>query len=1469
RDPIEGLLAGIWEELLGRERVGMEDDFFALGGHSLLATQVVSRVRETFGVELPVHDLFERSTIARLARALRPLLRGRALGELPPIEPVPRPADGELPLSFAQQRLWFIDQLEPGNPVYNVPWAARLTGELDAGRLRRVLAEVVRRHEALRTTFARSPRGPVSRVLAHRPVALPVVALEALPEGAAAAEAGRLARAEAAGGFDLARGPLLRATLLRLGARQHVLIAVLHHIVSDGWSMGVLLREVGTLYRAFAAGEPSPLAELPIQYADFALWQRAWLQGEALADQLAYWREELAGAPLLLELPADRRRPAEPIHRGGGRSILLPSRLARELSAFSRREGVTLFMTLLAAFGALLGRLANQEDVLVGSPIANRTRREIEELIGFFVNTLVLRVGLGGVPRPSFRDLLGRVRRTALGAYAHQDLPFERLVEELVTDRRGGYPPLVQVILVLQNAPLVPLSLPGLTVSPLSAQAGVARVDLTLLFEETQAGLTGWLEYDAALFDRTTAERLLARFAGLLESALGEPDRQMGELGLLLAGERAQLAREWNDSASLYPHEAGLGELFGQWARVQPQAPAVVETGEPWSYGRLEAESNRLAWYLRSLGVEGEARVGVAMERSAALVVALLAVVKAGGAYVPLDASYPDDRLRFMLADSGATVVLVHGRTRQRLAGLAAGAGAAAAVGEVSSGEPADSPPWRLVCVETDENLTALPGAASPPHQGRAQEIAYLLYTSGSTGRPKGVAVPHRAAARLVRGTNYIELGPQDRLSMVSSISFDPSIFEVWGALANGGAVVVIERETALSPRRLAKRLRQEGVTAMFLATALFHQVAREEPAAFGSLRHLLVGGDALDPVAARRVLAAGPPRRLLNVYGPTESTTFATWEEVREVAVGALTVPIGRRLSNTTAYVVEPSGELAAVDQVGELWLGGDGLARGYFNRPELTAEKFVPDPWSGEPGGRLYRTGDLVRRHRNGALDCLGRIDHQVKIRGFRVEPGEVEAVLAGCPGVRDCAVVVRRAPGRDPARSNESPGRASARFNQSPGEARLVAYVVPAPGASLRETAVRDYLVQALPDHMVPAACLFLESLPLTPNGKLDRKALPEPAGAPDREIACVGPRDTLEAALVEIWEEILEPRPIGVRDDFFELGGHSLLAVQLMARIERRLGAVLPVATLLRRPTIEGLAAAMSERAAPSRHALVELEPGGGRPFFCIHPVGGDVLCYVRLARHLAGERSVWGLQVPDLAAGRAPATIEEMAAHYLQCIKELQPEGPYDLGGWSLGGVVAFEMARQLEGRGETVELLALIDSFAPGCEGRPERVTDGELVGLFAHDLARRLDGAPRVSLPDLARLTADDALRRLAAEAERLGLLPPWLLDGALERRFAVFQTNYRALERYTGGPCAAPLIVFKAAEPLIGAARPEPDLGWGRLTRRPVEVREVVGNHYTLLEEHHVDTLASLLRERLVTVAPAGGEPELDRFN
>ncbi|HVT15608.1 MAG TPA: amino acid adenylation domain-containing protein [Thermoanaerobaculia bacterium] len=1105
---------------------------------------------------------------ALLARALRERAarqQGGAIPRRPGSERGGRGGSSPAPLSFGQQRLWLERQMSPDSPVYNLPVAVRIEGRLDARALAAALSEVVRRHEVLRSGIERRGEELVQVVAPAAAVPLALADLSGLPASGRQAEVARLGADHARRLFDLSRPPLVRAALLALGGDEHRLLLALHHIAADGWSSAILVRELGELYAARAAGRPSPLGELPIQYADWAAWQRGRLAGELLAAELDYWRERLAGLPPL-ELPADRPRPPAASFRGRRRERLLAPRLHGALADLSRRQGATMFMTLAAGFAALLGRWTGQDDLAVGTPVAGRTRLETEGLIGFFVNILVLRADLAG--SPSFTQLLSRLRATVAAAHAHQELPFERLVEELAPARDPGGHPLVQAILALHNAAREQLALPGLALTLLETDTGTAKLDLALeIVEQPEGGLAAGLEVASDLFDATTAARLLGHFEALLAGAAAAPAMPLRDLPLLGAAEIHQLVREHNDTRSAYPRDSAVAELFAEWARAAPQAPAVLAEGrEPWSYGRLAAESHRLAWHLRSLGVERESRVGVSMERSPELIAALLAILQAGGAYVPLDPGYPDSRLRFMLQDTGTRLLLVHEPTRQRLAALE---------------WPDGAPPVRLLCVDAEREVIAGRGSAPPPRSpvsAGAEGLAYVLYTSGSTGQPKGVAVPHRAIARLVRGTNYVRLGPADRVAHLSNISFDAATFEIWGALANGGATVVIEREAVLSPARLAARLREAAVTAMFLTAALFDQVVGEQPAAFSALRHLLVGGDALDPQSVARALAAGPPERLLNGYGPTESTTFAVWHEVRHVPPGSLSVPIGRPLANTTAHVVDRRGELASTGQVGELWLGGDGLARGYLGRPDLTAERFVPDRWSREPGGRLYRTGDLARRRWDGVIDCLGRIDQQVKIRGFRVEPGEIEAVLAACPGVRDCAVVARLQVS-SPAHPITSPAPPI----RSPA---LVAYVVAAPAAGLREALVWEHLRRSLPGYMLPVACRFVESLPLTPNAKLDRAALAalDPldlleitAGPPAQDYAA--PRDPIEELLAGIWEKVLGIDRIGVRDDFFVLGGHSLLAARLAARVHQVFGIDLPLRTLFETPTVAGVAAAI--------------------------------------------------------------------------------------------------------------------------------------------------------------------------------------------------------------------------------------------------------------------------------------------------
>ncbi|HEX4961859.1 MAG TPA: non-ribosomal peptide synthase/polyketide synthase [Thermoanaerobaculia bacterium] len=1151
RTDVERRLATIWGDLLGIDRVGAHDSFFALGGHSLLGLQLVSRLQAGFGVELPLRTLFEAPTVAALAMEIAAEVERRQGQDTGVPTLVRGPRQGPLPLSFAQARLWFVDQLEPGTPVYNLPVALRIEGPLEPAVLTRCLGEIVRRHEAVRTVFVLEADSPVQVIETPAPFALPLVDLSTLPEPAREAAALALAGEESGRPFDLARDLKLRGLLMRLSAQDHALALTMHHVASDGWSMGILVREVTALYAAFAQGEPSPLPEPPVQYADFAVWQRSWLHGEVLEREIDWWRRQLAGLPPLLELPTDRPRPAVQSFRGGERPVRLPAGLIRQAEELARREGATLFMVLMAAFQALLARYSRQDDLAVGTPVAGRNRMELEGLIGFFVNNLILRGDLAG--NPSFRELLSRVRETELAAHAHQDVPFERLVEELATERSLAHSPLVQVMFALQNTPGGTLEVQDLRLRPVSQEATAAKFDLTLNLEEHDGDLGGSVEYAADLYDGATIDRLIGHFERLLTGLVEDADRRVAEADLLTPAETRQLA-SWNATARDYP-QAPIHELFAEQAERSPGAVALAFAGRELSYGEIASRSRRLAHRLRRAGVGSGSFVGLCAESLPELVVGMLGILTAGGAYVPLDLAHPRERLAFMLEDTGAAVLVAEESLDGRLptrAGLHV---------------------EQLDCAAAPEEEPPLAGLSSPG------DPACVIYTSGSTGRPKGVVVPHRAVVRLVRGTDYIRLNPDDRVAQTSNSSFDAATFEIWGALLNGARLVGIERETILSPSLLSAALRREGVNVLFLTTALFNQMAREAPGAFAPLRVLLFGGEMVDTAAVRAVLRDGAPETLLHVYGPTETTTYATWQRVEEVPPGE-TVPIGKPLANGTLYVLAPGLTPQPVGVPGDLYLGGDGLAHGYHDRPELTAERFLPDPFGSHPGGRLYRTGDLVRQRPDGAVEFLGRLDGQVKIRGFRIEPGEIEAALAALPGVRE-AVVVVRSDGSD--RSDRSVG--------SSGGRRLIAYVTgDATAAELRRS-----LHERLPDYMVPAAFVTLDALPLTPNGKVDRKALPaqEGPGAPETFLA---PRTPVEEVVAGLWAELLGIERVGADGNFFELGGHSLLAARVISRLRAAFGVELPVRDLFEAPTVEALAARVeAARRTGSESALPPLLP----------------------------------------------------------------------------------------------------------------------------------------------------------------------------------------------------------------------------------------------------------------------------------
>ncbi|HEX7241008.1 MAG TPA: amino acid adenylation domain-containing protein, partial [Longimicrobiaceae bacterium] len=1131
RTPTEEILAGIFAEVLGAERVGAHDDFFELGGHSLLATRVVSRVREALGVEPPLRALFEAPTVARLAERVDALRTEGGPAGAPPLVPLPR--DAAPPLSFAQQRLWLIDRLEPGSAAYNMPFPLRLRGELDVAALRRALSAVAARHESLRTVFAEGESGPVQVIHAPAPARLEVADLGGLPREAREAEALRLVAEESLRPFDLARGPLLRSALLRLGEEEWALLFTLHHVVGDAWSTGVLVREVSELYAAFTGGREPVLPALPVQYADYAAWQRAWLSGETLERQLGWWRERLAGAPPLLEIPTDRPRAPVAGAPAADEPLVLDPEATRELRALARREGATPFMALLAAWQLLLGRYSGQEDVVVGSPVAGRTRTELEPMVGFFVNTLVLRTDLSG--DPSFLELLGRVRETTLGAFQHQEIPFERLVEELQPERSLAHSPLFQVMFALQTVEEAVLRLGRLRTEPIPDAGGVAQHDLNFSLHQGTDRLWGTLRYRTDLFEASTAARMLGHFRLLLEGALRDPRRPLSDLPLLTAEERTQVLDRWNAAGRGHPPIA-LHERFERQARLTPEAVALVHGGTSLTYRELDEGANRLAHHLRRRGVGPDARVALCAARSVEMLVGVLGTLKAGGACVPLDPAYPAGRLAFMLAESGARVLL----TQARLEPLLPESGAA------------------VVRLDADADEIARESAAPPAVEVAPENLAYVVFTSGSTGRPKGVAMPHGPLAGLLDWQESDWREPRAAATLqFTTIGFDVAFQEIFSCWSSGGRLVLVDEETRQDPAAVLRVLEEEGVERLFLPYVALQQLA-EEAVARGSapaaLRDVVTAGEQLRSTESIRAWFGAMGIPLHNQYGPSETHVVTSRTLAGNPAAWPLLPDIGVPVASARCYVLDARLRPVPPGVPGELYLGGGCLARGYLDRPDATAERFVPDPHAAEPGARMYRSGDRARWRGEGALEFLGRVDHQVKVRGFRVEPGEVEAALLGHERVREAAVVARE---------------------DAPGGKRLVAYVAPRDGAELPAAELKGWLRERLPEHMVPGAYVVLERLPLTPTGKTDRRALPAPSVASGEEHA--PPRTPTEEILCGIWGGVLHREVVGVEDDFFELGGHSLLATQVVSRIRAALGVEVPLRALFEAPTPAGLAA----------------------------------------------------------------------------------------------------------------------------------------------------------------------------------------------------------------------------------------------------------------------------------------------------
>jgi len=1033
------------------------------------------------------------------------------------------------PASFAQQRLWFLDRVDPGTAVYNIPQAFRLEGPLRIELIARALQEIVQRHEALRTTFGSTDGTPLQLVASSLSIDLPTLDLRHLPEAERLIEAQRLADQEAREPFSLEKGPLLRASLLVLGAEDHVLLFNVHHIVCDGWSLALLFHEMSELYRAFAADQLSPLPDIPIQYPDYTLWQKEWLKGEELDRQLRYWRSRLGGALPVLELPSDRGRPPLQTFRGGWIKFHLSKELTDGVAALARREGISLYMTLLGAFKVLLHRLSGQAEILVGSPIANRDRAEIESAIGFYTNTVVFRTDLEG--GPTFRAVLGRIKENALGVYANQDVPLEQVVNAVHPDRGAGHNPLFQVMFGFQKAPDAALALGGVKVTPLVVHSGTSKFDLLLEMQEIAAGMQCFLEYSRDLFDEATATRFIEHFRTLIEAIVLDPERSIDELPLLTEAERQRILVDWNATQAEYPRTSCLHELVAAQAARTSESIAVEFEAESLTYRELERRSDLLASYLRSVGVGPDVMVGVFLDRSLDMMVGLLGILKAGGAYLPLDPSFPQDRVAYMVADAQAPVILTQAR-------LVASLPVHNALQIVLDAE------WEQI------TRGGVPrGEEQPELRAGPENLAYMIYTSGSTGKPKGVQIPHRAVVNFLMSMLH-EPGftAEDRLLAVTTLSFDIAGLELYLPLIVGGRVILASRDLATDGPQLLTKITTAGVTVMQATPATWRMLLEagwQGPTALT----ILCGGEAWPANLAAQLLARSA--RLWNMYGPTETTIWSTCFQVTDET----TLLIGGPIANTQTYVLDSKLEPVPIGVAGELYIGGDSVARGYFNRPELTEEKFIPDPFRREPGARLYRTGDLARYLPSGLLQFLRRSDNQVKVRGFRIELGEIEAVLAQHPAIRQPVVVVKEDGSGDKRivayivyRPEQTPLTTGAQASSAPDTLRA-----PTPSE------LRKFLRGQLPEYMVPHLFVDLEVMPLTQNGKIDRRALPDPfqeSSAPAEEYAA--PRTPMEVFVADLWRDLLHVERVGLRDNFFDLGGHSLLSMQVAHRIEQKIG-----------------------------------------------------------------------------------------------------------------------------------------------------------------------------------------------------------------------------------------------------------------------------------------------------------------------
>lgn len=1359
---------------------------------------------------------------------------------------VPVTRDQDLPLSFAQQRLWFLHQLFPDSHSYNLLEAMQLKGTLNLSALEQSLSELIRRHEVLRTTFPMVEGQPIQRIASPSMVTLPVNDLQGLSTSEQTEQLQKIAIDISLKPFDLEAEPLIQFALLKMSEQEHVLLLKMHHIIYDGWSLSIFFRELSQLYQAFLQGLSSPLPELSIQYADFAVWQRQWLTGEVLDKQLNYWQKQLADPSLVLELPSDHPRPPVPTFQGNTQNSQLGQDLSQKLKQLSLESETTLFMTLLTAFFILLSRYSGQKDLIVGSPIANRNNPLLEQLMGFFANTLALRGELSG--NPTFLELLARVKRTNLEAYAHQDLPFEMLVEKIQPERDLSRNPLVQVMFSLQNTPEADSSLSGLKIEniPLPIELK-ARFDLEVNFWETPTGLAGVWFYSTDLFDETTIARMGNHFNNLITAIVNNPQARISELSLLSPEEHNQLIDQGNQTTRDYPLDQCIHQLFEAQVERTPDGVAIVFQEQQLTYAELNSRANQLAHYLQFLGLKLEDKVGVCIERSPLMAIAILAILKAGGAYVPLDTAYPPERLAFMLEDTQCPLIL----TQNHLSDLL----------PVNNSQ-------RLIDIESQGNSIAQHSSENIASKVTPNNLAYIIYTSGSTGTPKGTEVLHRNLMGFMFEIDYLDLKERQIWLQHSSISWDALTLEFWTPLLSGGRCVLYPGNKT-TPEGLSKIISEQGVNILWLTSALFNVMIDNMPESLMDVKQIITGGEALSVEHVARALKLLPKTQIVNGYGPSECTVFTCCYPIpKQLKENLTSIPIGQPIGDRKVYLLDQNLQPVPLGVSGEIYVGGASVARGYLNQSTLTNQRFINNPFV--PGDTLYKTGDLARYlpalkdtasrpegsplGHNGNLEYIGRIDNQVKIRGFRIELGGIETILSQHNDVKVACVIVRE---------------------DTPGDKRIVAYIVPPDEIIPSISELRQFLKPKLPDYMIPSAFEVLEKLPLTPNGKIDRRSLKAPTYVLD-EDRFVRARNQLEFKLAQIWSNTLKLDNVGVQDNFFYLGGHSLLVPYLMTQIKQEFGQELPLTTLFDHPTIEELAIILQEGEdninLDSR--LVAIQPKGSKtPFFCVPGIGGKPFYLYNLGHYLGQDQPFYAFQAYDTLDGESEVLtrIEDIASNYLQAMRSVQPQGPYLLGGHSFGGKVAFEMARQLHEQDQEIGLLVMLDANAPTPKEKPllsyfQKWDNARWLMEIVETVGMAVSTDIGITYELLQNLTFEEQLKHILQQFQKINALAPNTEIKHIEKMMEVYQANNLAT------PVYQPQEIYPFSITLIRAEEiPEEDpdgdlfyqvyfsmsgdstVGWNRFSTQPIKIHFVPGNHVSMMNESNIHFVAKQLKNCL----------------